>query len=316
VTRQWVEEVAGFGMGHTFGDYDLDGRLDFYMIAMSSTTARRLDRMESGVRTDRMRARMGYGNRMYLGRGQGNFQKPAFDEQAARSSWSWGNTTLDVDLDGDNDLFVANGHMSGRSARDYCTQFWRHDIYIANPKADEVLEEFFVQNNKYLDQTISWNGFEKNRLYLNQSGKGFESVAFCLGLASELDSRAAVADDFDLDGRPDLLVTQWPAGRRGPQQLALMMNRLETGNHWIGVRVRAAAGRAAIGAKLRVTYPGGVHVAQLVTGDSFTSQHANMKLFGLGAHERVTRIEVTWLDGTRAALENPAIDRYHTLSPE
>lgn len=65
-------QCHNFGMSHAFGDYDLDGKLDLFVVGMSSTTARRLDRLGLGhvQRPDiqRMRSIMGYGNRMCLGR--------------------------------------------------------------------------------------------------------------------------------------------------------------------------------------------------------------------------------------------------------
>ena len=44
-TARLVDQRHGFGMSHTFGDWDGDGREDVYMVGMSSTTARRLDRL-------------------------------------------------------------------------------------------------------------------------------------------------------------------------------------------------------------------------------------------------------------------------------
>ena len=132
VTGDWIADRHLFGMAHTLADFNLDGVLDFYAIGMSSTTARRLDRMNLG-RDDHpditgKRMAMAYGNRMYLGQaGKPGFQAPEFADQVARTGWSWGVTAPDIDLDGDPDLFVVNGHESGKSARDYCTTYWTHD---------------------------------------------------------------------------------------------------------------------------------------------------------------------------------------------
>lgn len=41
-------QCHNFGMSHAFGDYDLDGKLDLFVVGMSSTTARRLDRLGLG----------------------------------------------------------------------------------------------------------------------------------------------------------------------------------------------------------------------------------------------------------------------------
>lgn len=87
-TESLLEETSSFGMGHTFGDFNKDGTLDFYVIGMGSTTMRRLNQMGL-IRQDRpefleMRTRMGYGNRMYMGVENG-FKQPEFKDNVARS---------------------------------------------------------------------------------------------------------------------------------------------------------------------------------------------------------------------------------------
>ena len=92
---------------HSFGDYNLDGQLDFITIGMSSTTARRLDKL--GLRRDGFtdydakRAEMGYGNRLFLNRAAG-FEQAPFNSTCARTGWSWGCTSFDFDRDGDQDI--------------------------------------------------------------------------------------------------------------------------------------------------------------------------------------------------------------------
>ena len=150
-------------MGHTFDDFDGDGKLDFYVIGMSSTTARRLEEMGVG-RSDlkkhtEMRAAMGYGNRIFLRRDNG-FVKAPFNDQVARTGWSWGTSTFDFDNDGDKDIYVANGHYSGDSTADYCTTFWRHDIYEQGGASIARDMLFQVESTDLREKKISWNGYE------------------------------------------------------------------------------------------------------------------------------------------------------------
>ena len=144
VTAEVVPENDAFGMSHTFGDYNADGRLDFFVIGMSSTTARRLDHLGLGRQdfADRTaaRGRMGYGNRMFLATANGGFEQAPFNNQVNRSGWSWGSTTLDADNDGRHDLYVCNGFMSGESCKDYCTRYWTHDVYTGASEEDEELK--------------------------------------------------------------------------------------------------------------------------------------------------------------------------------
>ena len=98
VTASLVDDHSSFGMSHTFGDFDTDGRLDLYVTGMGSTTARRLQSMGLGrddlPEFDAMRTRIGYGNRMYLGGDDGGFRQPPFKDDVARSGWAWGWATL------------------------------------------------------------------------------------------------------------------------------------------------------------------------------------------------------------------------------
>jgi enediyne biosynthesis protein E4 len=315
VTEQWLDTRHNFGMSHTFDDFNQDGHLDFYVTGMASTTARRLEAM--GVRHphfdehNEMRPVMGYGNRMYLNTGNG-FEQPTFRDSVARTGWSWGSTSLDFDNDGDRDLFVGNGHISGSSAQDYCSVFWRHDIYTGGSQPDPVLNKLFlnIQNDFELGKGGSWNGFENNALLVKE-GDGYVNLAYLMGVASEFDTRGVVSADIDGDGRMDLLVVASPRGQ--PSVLHVFRNHLASQNHWIGVQLLDEPGRSPLGATITLVTQSGRQTAQVVTGDSFVSQHPAIAHFGLGEQDSVERLEVAWPDGTRWQQANPTVDHYHQV---
>jgi hypothetical protein len=315
VTDEVTPVKYAFGMSHTFGDYNQDGLLDFYVIGMSSTTARRLEYMnlKRNDFEDRTKARpgMGYGNRMYLSKG-GSFEQNPQNDQVARSGWSWGSTTFDPDNDGDQDLFIANGYQSGKSCKDYCTRYWTHDIYTGTSKPDPAIKELFGQSLAGLDKDEeSWNGYEHDVLFMNFEGKEFLNVAFLLGVGFEFDSRAVVSDDFDGDGRMDLVVEQFDRASK-TYTLHLLRNEWPTDHHWIGVRLRdGGPGRSPMGAKVTLHTPEGKRVAQNVSGHSVWSQHPNTVHWGLGNVTDVEAIEVRWPNGETTRLDKPAVDQYH-----
>ena len=321
-TNAVLEETANFGMGHTLADFNNDGALDFYVIGMGSTTMRRLNKMGL-IRADHpefleMRTRMGYGNRMYLARGERTFRQPDFKDSVARSGWAWGTTSIDFDSDGDMDVYVANGHKSGTTTKDYCTQYWCHDIYTGNSKTNLVLIDLFKVTRQSPEvSNYSWDGYQKNHLYMNQSGKDFVNVAFLMNVALGDDARSVISDDFNGDGRPDLLVTSRRidiATNQNHNTLHLYTNQWPIASNWIGVRLQEVAGGASpIGAVIRVYTDSGEQLAHIVTGDSFRAQHAPMKHFGIGTDTTVSTIEIQWPDGSRQTLKNPAINTYHIL---
>jgi hypothetical protein len=318
VTDTAVDERHLFGMSATFGDYNLDGKLDFYVAGMGSTTARRLEHMNAkrsdDPLVDQMRMTMAYGNRMYVNRGGGRYEEPSFKDEVARTGWTWGTTSLDFDNDGDTDLFVANGHSSGESTKDHCTQFWCHDIYKPLTQPNRAMHEVFQITHKgYFDKTESWDGYQKSHLLMNEGGESFENIAFLMGVADEFDGRAALSDDLDGDGRMDLVVVQdrWREG----QVLHVYRNTMPTDHHWIGVRLQDTPGKPSpVGAKIRVFAGERVLQAAITTGESIHGQHSMKRHFGLGNTAAVEAIEVTWPGGKRVRLENPAAGRYHRVS--
>jgi len=310
-----------FGMGHTFGDYDLDGKLDMYVIGMSSTTARRLDKLGLNrpdmPKHNAMRKVMGYGNRIFT-RDKGEFKTAAINSAVARTGWSWGASSFDFDNDGDKDIFVANGHYSGKSTQDYCSTFWRHDIYEQS-KPSPALDTLFQLTSKSLREAdISWNGYEHKVLLANNGNNQFINLAFLMGVAFEYDGRAVIADDLDADGRVDLLVVEFKTVglNRNSFVLHVYQNTLEEAGHWIGARLRDyGPGLSPIGAKITVKDKAGSQLTQIVTGDSFSSQHPATVHFGLGDITKVDHIEVRWPNGKISRLNNPEADKYHWVKP-
>lgn len=305
-----------FGMSAAFADYDLDGRLDFFVAGMGSTTARRLDALGLS-RPDRpdvseMRMRMGYGNRLYLASDEG-WREPDFADQVARTGWTWGTSAFDFDNDGDPDLFAANGNESGESTTDYCSNFWSHDVYDGLSEPDPQLAGLFAEVSQELRSgEESWDGYQKNHLLMNRGGEGFIDVAFLLGVADAFDSRSAVSADFDRDGRVDLVVTE-SLGSEG-EKIHIYRNRLDTGNSWIGVELREQAdGISPLGASVHLRTSKRTHVARVVTGDTLMGQHATTVHFGLGKTERVEAIEVRWTGGARTTFREPEPNRYHLV---
>lgn len=330
VTDDWVDERASFGMSFTQGDYDLDGRRDLYVVGMSSTTARRLEQLGLGrddfAAHQKMRMQMAYGNRIYLGQADHHLRQAPFADALARTGWSWGSSSFDFDRDGDLDIYVANGNVSRGSAADYCTTYWRHDIYTGTSTLDPELGEFFTKEfDEAIANGVSWNGYEHNKLFVNMAeggvGDGFSEQGWALGVALEDDSRAVVSDDLDGDGRVDLVVVlskslRAPQGELFHEKVAVLQNQwpgldAATPNHWIGIRLEGK--RSPIGARVRVGYAGKEREHEIIVGDSLLAQHAPAHLFGLGDTAKVDWVKIRWLDGHERKLTAPKADRWHQV---
>ena len=305
-------------MSHALADFNGDGHLDIYMVGMGSTTARRLEGLglgRSGFEgIQKARMKMGYGNRLLLGRGDGMFTQAAYNDRVARTGWAWGCTPWDFDNDGDRDLYVANGFLSAKSAKDYCTEYWRHDIYYKERKSEKLMQMVFDQCHSGLGSEISWNGYEHNVLLVNSPENDFPSCGFLMGIGFEFDSRAVVSADMDLDGRADLLVVERMRSEKQKayvNRVHLLRNNLISQNNWIGFHFSPKD--KPFGLEVRLTTAGKKQLLPVVAGDSYNSQHPSSIYFGLGQQASVHEVIFNWPLGEKRTIENPQIGKYHVV---
>ena len=325
-TDKLLDAPHTFGMSLTVADFDRDGRLDLFVPGMSSTTSRRLERMgafpEGYEEANRMRKVMGYGNRMYLAKPDGGFAEPGFKDAVARTGWSWGSTAFDFDNDGYEDIFVGNGHITGKTTSDYCTSFWSHDIYVLPGEAQPVVESYLNSNPKRED--MSWDGYQVKSLLVNQGGKGFQDFSYLLDVGFDYDSRQVVSADLDLDGRVDLIIARQPEyGPTGtskdsrPTSIMIYQNVLAEAaqRDWIGVSLAGTPTVSPLGAVVELDTTMGVRRATVIAGDSFSCQHPAQKHFGIEPGNKVKSITVKWPDGSRTVKLEPALRQYYLIIP-
>jgi enediyne biosynthesis protein E4 len=321
VTREWAGEPYAAGMAHALADFNRDGKTDLLMMGMTSPTVDRLEAMNLKRNDSRIdeskRAKLLSGNRLLIAKPNGGFGHTALSDSIQRSSWSWGCSAFDFDNDGFLDVYIANGHETKQNTRDFEPQYWLHDLYIGNSTEDNVtLTYFAARAGPTRGRGDSYGGWDRNRFYWNQRGEKFIEVAPLFGVSLQQDCRNVVADDLDGDGRVDVLVTTFEVWPEKKQTLKIFRNTVAESGNWIGVRLREqSAGFSPVGAQVTLHSNLGVATRQLVTGDSYRSQHPNTVHFGLGENAKIDRIEIRWENGKSAEITSPALNRYHQAVP-
>lgn len=317
-TDRLVKNHYGFGMAHTFADYDADGKMDLLMIGMNSWAVERLLSMKLAPPTHRhyteRLADLTFGNRLYFGDGNKFEQRPMGD-RVANTGWSWGATSFDADNDGDTDLFIANGHKSRESVKDYERQFWCHDIYHGTSESNPAMEVYINgRSSRLYGAGHSYGGYEKNRLLLNRENKSLDNVAFLMNASHEIDSRNVASGDIDGDGRLDLIFTHfsvWPEPET--QGLLMALNLWPGDNRWVGFRLARSADCPSLnGTKIRLRAGGRDQWRVIVNGDSYRSQHAPIAHFGLG-QAAAEFVEIHWPNGQTTRIDEPPHGQYHAV---
>ncbi|MEM1447976.1 MAG: CRTAC1 family protein [Planctomycetota bacterium] len=188
---------------------------------------------------------------------------------------SWGAELFDLELDGDLDLYVANGYTS--------PDYESTGICVGQT-----------------DQLFVGDGAGRMREACVLGRRAF-SLAFA--------SRGAIGADHDRDGDVDILVT----ANNG--RATLLRNEADRQGRWLGIRLaQDGLNRYAIGAAVTVETSDGVRRrSTLRAGTGYLTGNAPELQFGLGRVEPGAKVTVEWPGG--ATTEHAVtLDAWTTLT--
>jgi hypothetical protein len=238
--------------------------------------------------------------RLNLMRGPGRFRNVA-DAVVSDAGWAWGSQFGDLNNDGFQDLFVANGMISANRDRTY----WYAMSKIAG--ANRMLFEDAKTWPSFGDASLS--GYERSKIFLNRGGNGWADVAGVVGANDVYDGRAVALADLWNSGALDVVVANQN------QPATLYRNQVVSSNHWIAFRlVPTRSNRSAIGTDILVEAGGRKQRAVVDGGVGFSSQNDRRPHFGLGANEHVDRVTIRWPSGTVQVLTDLRADHFQVVT--
>ena len=203
---------------------------------------------------------------VYRHAGSGIFIERAAVSQIGRPSLptlTFGLMLADFDLDGDLDLLTANGHIT-----------------------EDIGE---------VEEGITFR--QRSQLYVNEGGGLFSEIEPNGVLAELMIARGAAWADYDMDGDPDVLISE----NGGPARL--WRNDTQPGNSLTVQLTGSSSNRDGIGSRVRVKTDQGWQERYVRGGASYLSQNQRWPLFGLGLSAVADSLEVYWPDGTLMVRE-------------
>jgi hypothetical protein len=305
-----VRAHPGKGMGIGVADYDLDGRMDFFIandkmynslfhnkgdakfeeVAFDANVALRENaELISGMGVDfRDLDNDGYPDialvalddetfPLFRNTGKGDFADVTAVSRIAQYSMpmaGYSPTIFDFDNDGWKDIFVSRGHVQSLQAAPRVT--------VAQP----------------------------NTVFRNLGGLRFAPLTAEAGLTAQPPRRhrGSAVGDFDGDGRLDVVVTAIDA----PAEI--WMNRSPATNHWVALKLKGTrSNRDAIGARVKVVTKGKTQYNHVATTCGYASSSAGPMHFGLGADTAIDLIEIHWPSGQVQQLKDVKPDRIITI---
>jgi hypothetical protein len=194
--------------------------------------------------------------------------------RASLLSLSFGIFFFDYDLDGREDLFVANGHIEP-------------DINRIQPQV------------AYAQLPL---------VFHNEGDDRFQETGKALGFTRKVVARGAAYADIDNDGAPDILITT----NGGPAYL--FRNVGGSRSNAIRIKtVGTHSNRDGIGAEVRVRSGAGENWQTVHSGSSYCSQSELTLTFGLGQETEAQAVEITWPSGQHDTLKNLRADNTYTI---
>jgi Tfp pilus assembly protein PilF/peroxiredoxin len=296
----------GAGMSACWVDFDNNGRQDIYAAGMWVPEGMRVFEQKNfhGEAPDDIRGlykRHMVGNSLYRNEGNGRFENVAEAAGTEIGRWAWSTGAWDVDHDGYDDLYIANGYISGYDDRDASSFFWRQVVAKSPDTATpaENYERGWNAINELIRSDAKWNGFERNVCYVNNHDGTLSDVSGSLGLDFVDDSRAFAFADLDHDGRLEIVLKN----RTAPQVRVLRNAMKELGGS-VAFRLQGkTSNRDAIGATVTIDVSGRKQTKFVQAGTGFLSQHSKELFFGVGGAEQVSA-SVRWPNGLAQTFKN------------
>lgn len=273
------------GMNMSFGDIENSGMQSLYI---SNIT-------EVGVLLQ--------GNNLWTpseGPGYPVYKNTARRKGVELGGWSYGAQFGDLNNDGAQDLYVANGFISGIKGSSY----WYDYTKVTGG------------NKSIISDALNWpamegksqSGHQQNMIWLNDGNGNFLDASKDVCKEATLDSRAVATADLWNRGVLDVVVASMNQG------LLLYKNRVDTSNQWIAFSLEGTtSNKSAIGATV-ILYWNGKKQAQVVTGGiGFCSQNQRDVHFGLGQDPEVEKVEIIWPTGQVQVIDNPEIGKLNKV---
>jgi Flp pilus assembly protein TadD len=285
VSEEMGVEDQGEGMSSTWFDYDNDGFDDLYAVNMWEAAGKRVTTQKQFMPTVSDEVRKAYrrdadGNSLlHHDRRSGRFEDVTDKSCSRVGGWNWSSGAWDIDNDGYQELYVANGFISGPDKRDLSSFYWRQIVTrsIEAGGRSKGYEEAWSTINEAIRSDYTWSGRQRNNLYLNNGDGSFVESASILGLDCLEDGRAFSLADIDGDGRLEVIVKN-----RTAPQLRVFQNQLQLTNDGIAFSLKGTTcNRDAVGAIVELKTAAGIQRQTVVAGSGFLSQHTKTLYFGL-----------------------------------
>ena len=301
-----------FSMGVDIADVDNDGWPDIYTADMLPEDDYRLKTTSAFEPWEsfQAKARDGFDHQLMRNMLQRNNRDGTFSDigqlaGVARTDWSWAALIADFDLDGNKDIFVANGLAKDVTSQDYIAFLGNDQTMLQATRGERV--DFMSLINAMGSTKL------RNYAFRNNGDLTFTKVSAAWGVDQPSFSNGAAYGDLDGDGAPDLVVNNVN------DEAFIYRNNARAqlpANHYLQVRLEGdSANRFAVGARVTLQTRDRQFMQELEPTRGFQSSVDYTLTFGVGRIDTLESVTVDWPDGRTSGMKHVGTNQRITLRP-
>jgi enediyne biosynthesis protein E4 len=301
VIREATSQTSIFGMGIDGADINNDGLIDLFQIDM--TPEDHIRRMVNVIPMNResFYRSLDYGfhyqymqNSLQLNNGIFNnipsFSNISLFAGVAYTDWSWGGLFMDLDNDGNKDLFVTNGVLKDINDRDI----------LDNPRENMYFKTLKAYRPELFPSTPL-----KNYVFINNGDFTFTNKADSWGFSEPGFSNGVAYSDLDNDGKLDVIINNINS------VAGIYKNNVVPRNyHYLNVNLAGPATNPfGLGSIVNVRTGKIVQKQELTLTRGYESSVPTTIHFGLAQKDTIDELTIIWPDKKQQVLKNIRADQ-------
>ena len=311
IANEALKHMSNFSMGADIADINNDGYMDVFTADMVAEDNFRNKTNMSSMAVEKFwgLVNMGYHyqfmfNSLQLNNGNGTFSEIAQMAGVSKTDWSWSSLFVDANQDGYKDLFVTNGIMLEIRNKDYIN---KRKKFIEGKQKDAAAKGVKVKFDPLELSKMAPSVKIKNQAFANSGDLQFDKKTDHWGFGKPGWSQGMAYADFDNDGDLDLVVNNMN------DAADVYKNQINDrkGNHYLAVTASGMPQNTqALNARVKIEYGDGqTQLGDLTPYRGYMSSCQNIAHFGLGGHNNLNKVTVTFSDGKVWSQNNVKADQ-------